>query len=179
MTWWPSSMIYFFVNVTGISDSIHMWTNFGGHMSKRSRVMLDKTDRLTDKRTNEHTCQKNWQVTTYKARQHNCLSSPRTSYGIPFMSEMQKRTWWRHHMETFSALLVLCAGNSPVTGEFPAQRPVTRSFDAYVDLRPNKRLSKQSWGWWFESPSHLLWRHCNGMRALGVHSTHADSPLGN
>ena len=37
--------------------------------------------------------------------------------------------WWRHQMETFSALLVLCAGNSPVTGEFPAQRPVTRSFD--------------------------------------------------
>ena len=36
-------------------------------------------------------------------------------------------TWWRHQMETFSALLALCAGNSPVTGEFPAQRPVTRS----------------------------------------------------
>ena len=36
--------------------------------------------------------------------------------------------WWRHQMETFSALLVLCAGNSPVTGEFPTQRPVTRSF---------------------------------------------------
>ena len=38
-------------------------------------------------------------------------------------------TWWRHQMETFSALLALCAGNSPVSGEFPAQRPVTRSFD--------------------------------------------------
>ena len=38
-------------------------------------------------------------------------------------------TWWRHQMETFSALLALCAGNSPVTGEFPSQRPVTRSFD--------------------------------------------------
>ena len=36
--------------------------------------------------------------------------------------------WWRHQMETFSVSLVLCAGNSPVTGEFPAQRPVTRSF---------------------------------------------------
>ena len=34
--------------------------------------------------------------------------------------------WWRHQMDTFSALLALCAGNSPVTGEFPAQRPVTR-----------------------------------------------------
>ena len=37
----------------------------------------------------------------------------------------------------------LCAGNSPVTGEFPAQRPVTRRFDVFFDLRLNKRLSKQ------------------------------------
>ena len=37
-------------------------------------------------------------------------------------------------METISALLVLCAGNSPVTGEFPAQKPVTRSFDVFFDL---------------------------------------------
>ena len=67
--------------------------------------------------------------------------------------------WWRHQMETFSALLALCAGNSPVPGEFPTQRPVTRSFDVYFDLRPNKRLSKQSWGWWFGTPSRPLWRH--------------------
>ena len=70
--------------------------------------------------------------------------------------------WWRHQMETFSALLAICAGNSPVPGEFPTQRPVTRSFDVYFDLRPNKRLSKQSWGWWFETLSWSLWRHCNG-----------------
>ena len=70
-------------------------------------------------------------------------------------------SWWRHQMETFSALLVICAGNSPVPGEFPTQRPVTRSFDVYFDLRPDKRLSKQSWGWWFETLSHSLWRHRN------------------
>ena len=64
-------------------------------------------------------------------------------------------------METFSALLAICAGNSPVPGEFPAQRPVTRSFDVFFDLRLNKRLSKQWWGWWFETLSHPLWRHCN------------------
>ena len=34
-------------------------------------------------------------------------------------------------METFSAFLAICAGNSPVPGEFPAQRPVTRSFDFF------------------------------------------------
>ena len=68
---------------------------------------------------------------------------------------------WRHQMETFSALLALWVGNSPVTGEFPLQRPVTRSFDVFSDLRLNKRLSKQSRRWWFETPSRLLWRHCN------------------
>ena len=46
-------------------------------------------------------------------------------------------------METFSALLAICAGNSPVSGEFPSQRPVTRSFDIIFDLRLNKQLSKQ------------------------------------
>ena len=51
---------------------------------------------------------------------------------------------WRHQMETFSALLALCAWNSSVTGKFPSQRPVTRSFDVFFDLRLNKRLRKQS-----------------------------------
>ena len=46
-------------------------------------------------------------------------------------------------METFSALLAICAGNSPVPGEFPAQRPVTRNFNVCIDLRLNKQLSKQ------------------------------------
>ena len=49
---------------------------------------------------------------------------------------------------------------SPVN--IPAQRPVTWSFDVFFDLRLNKRLSKQSWGWWFETLSRPLWRHCNG-----------------
>ena len=70
-------------------------------------------------------------------------------------------------METFSALLAICAGNSPVPGEFPTQRPVTRSFDVYFDLRPNNRLSKQLWGWWFETQSRPLWRHRNDSRYFG------------
>ena len=49
-------------------------------------------------------------------------------------------------MEAFSTLLAICAGNSPVPGEFPAQRPVTQSFDVFFDLCLNERLSKQSWG---------------------------------
>ena len=68
-------------------------------------------------------------------------------------------SWWCHQMETFSALLAICAGNSLVTGEFPTQRAVTWSFDVFFDLRLNKCLSKQSWGWWFETCP--LWCHCN------------------
>ena len=71
--------------------------------------------------------------------------------------------WWRHQMETFSALLAISLGNSPLTGEFPAQRPVTRSFDVFFDLHLKKRLSEQWWGWWFETPSRPLWRNCNGL----------------
>ena len=70
-------------------------------------------------------------------------------------------SWWRHQMETFSALLAICAGNSSAPGEFSAQRPVTQSFDVFFDLCLNKRLRKQSWGWWFETLSHPLWRHYN------------------
>ena len=74
-----------------------------------------------------------------------------------------RMAWWRHQMETFSTLLAICAGNSPVPGEFPTQRPVTRSFDVFFDLPLNKKLSKQSWGWWFEMLPCPLWRHCNGI----------------
>ena len=47
------------------------------------------------------------------------------------------------------------------TGKFLAQRPVTRSFDVFFDLRLNKWFRKQSWSWWFTTPSHPLWRHRN------------------
>ena len=69
--------------------------------------------------------------------------------------------WWHHQMESFSMFLSICVGNSPVTGEFPAHRPVTWSLDAFFDLCLNKRLSKQSWGWWCEMPLCTTWRHCN------------------
>ena len=83
---------------------------------------------------------------------------------ISILSVSWRYTWWRHQMETFSALLAICAGNSPVPGEFPTQRPVTRGFDVFFDLRLNKRLGKQSWGWLFETLSCPLWRHHNETR---------------
>ena len=80
----------------------------------------------------------------------NNANSPTMSDVI---TEEHAIAWWRHKMETFSALLALCAGNSPVTGESPSQRPVTQSFDTFFDLRLNKRVSKESWGWRFDTPS--------------------------
>ena len=85
---------------------------------------------------------------------------------VSTMAIMMTSAWWRHQMETFSALLALCAVNTPVTGELPSQRPVSRSFDVFFDLQLNKRLSKLSWGWWFETSSPLLWRHCNGTEPI-------------
>ena len=78
-------------------------------------------------------------------------------------------------METFSALLAICAGNSPVPGEFPTQSPVTRSSDVFFYLRLNKRLSKQSWVWWLKMLSRPLWRHRNGINCNA--STDKELPL--
>ena len=68
---------------------------------------------------------------------------------------------WRFSMMTSSN------GNIfRVTGhlcwEFTARSPVTRSSDVFFDVHPSKRLSKQWWGWWFQTPSGLLWGHRNG-----------------
>ena len=61
------------------------------------------------------------------------------SFGSNYLIRSQM-SWWRHQMETFSALL------APVTGEFPSQRPVTWSFDVFFDLCLNKWVSKQNNG---------------------------------
>ena len=45
----------------------------------------------------------------------------------------------------------------------PSRRPVMRNFDVFY-LRLNKRLTKQSKCWWFETPSRSLWCNCNGAR---------------
>ena len=86
-----------------------------------------------------------------------CFNDLVAIYGVGDIGQPR----WRHQMETFSASLALCAGNSPVTSEFPTQRPVTRGFDVLINQRLNKRLSKQSRDWWFATPSGSLWRHHN------------------
>ena len=86
--------------------------------------------------------------------------------------------WWRHQMETFSALLALCAGNSPVPVNSPHKGQWRGALMFSVDLRLNKRLSKQPWGWWFETPSWSLWRQCNVLMSYHTVSSHCYWRLG-
>ena len=69
----------------------------------------------------------------------------------------------RHMMTSSNGNIFHITGHlcGEFTGEFPAQKPVMRSFDVFFDLRVIYRLSKQSWSWWFETPSCPLWHHCN------------------
>ena len=107
----------------------------------------------------------------YRCRQCKTYFAKAIKETIGILQLPSELTWWRHQMETYSASLAFCAGNSPVPGEFPAQRPVTRSFDVFFDPRLNKRLSKQSWDWWFETLSCPLWRHCNDATMNPRHRT--------
>ena len=73
-----------------------------------------------------------------------------------FMSDHDDVIKWKHFPRYW-----------PLCGEFtgdrwiPRKKPMTHSFDVFFDLCLNKWLSKQSRGWWFETPSRSLWRHCN------------------
>ena len=85
----------------------------------------------------------------------------------PCYNELIRFVWYRAHgfmMASSNENIFHATGVSSVTGEFPSQRPVTRMFELFFDLRLNKRLSKQSKRRWFETPSWSLWRHCNGNR---------------
>ena len=84
-----------------------------------------------------------------------------SSIGYSKLLHIPTAPLWCHQMETFSMLLALYVGNSQVTGELLSQRPVTRSFDVFFDLRLNRWLSKQLRLWWFEMPLRSLWHHWN------------------
>ena len=78
-----------------------------------------------------------------------------------------QRVTYSHVMVTSSNGNILRVTGPLCPGEFPTQRPVTRSFDVFFDLGLNKRLSKQPWGWWFGLPSWSLWLQCNAQVLLG------------
>ena len=97
--------------------------------------------------------------------------------------------WWSRSCYCILSFCMMTSSNGnifrvtgPLCGEFtgpgeiPAQRPVTRSFDVLFDLRLNKRLSKEPWGWWFETPAWSLWRHRNGISNSPFHITAIHKP---
>ena len=121
-----------------------------------------------------------WKMATILSRPQSVKPSIKQTYG--WWNEMPQRprdaTAMLHH--TMRSMMTSSNGNvfrvtGPLCGEFtgpgefPTQRPVTRSFDVFFDLRLNKRLSKQPWGWWFETPSWLLWRQCNALTFMWRH----------
>ena len=123
-------------------------------------------------------CTKQWLGATFEPRRHltSLVHNESTLsflyqddcdliFEVSFL-ERKANQFWRNLMMTssngniFRVTGPLC-GEFTGPGEFPTQRPVTRSFDVFYDLRLNKRLSIQPWGWWFETPSWSLWRHNN------------------
>ena len=72
--------------------------------------------------------------------------------------------WWCHQMETFSVLLALCVGIRRSSVKCPHKCKWRGALMFSLICALNKRLSKQSWVWWFETLSRWLWRHCNGPR---------------
>ena len=98
-----------------------------------------------------------WTSWHLKSRKLGCLSNTLCRLRPKITHKLHYRTfatWWRHQWKYFPRSWPF------VRGIHRWQRPVTRSFDVF-DLRLNKPLSKQSWGWWFETPSRPLWRYCS------------------
>ena len=131
------------------------------------------TDRFSSQRANnaEHSCR--FVVSLYLSFEMPCRSCDITvmitqiignktylmlSHGYYMMTSSDRKSK--------SALLAFCEGNSPVTGEFPSQRPVTRILDVFFDPILSKRFSKPSRRWWFETPLHSLWSICNDIQVF-------------
>ena len=86
-------------------------------------------------------------------------------------------TWWRHQMETFSAKLAICAGNSPVPGEFSAQRPMTWSFDVFFDLRLNKVKSKSKSKIFYYNKIIIIHRMTQRLKPIWIYLSYKFLPL--
>ena len=89
-------------------------------------------------------------------------SSQKEAYPMRARSPTSHSNWWHDDVIKWKHFPRSWPSVTPVTGGFPSQKPVTRSFEVSFDLRLNKRLSKQSRSQWFETPSRPLWRNSNG-----------------
>ena len=97
-----------------------------------------------------------WQMSPWKSK-YSCANFH--IFKPHYWNVVAADPWWRRQMETFTALLALCEGNSPVTPGFPSQRPVTRSFWCFL-WSALDQTHKQTRRRWLETPSCSLWRHC-------------------
>ena len=100
------------------------------------------------------------QIPTYIHHQENAGRCPQWFIHCCYCGTGRSDMMTSSNGNIFRATSHLC-GEFTGSGDFPTQRPVTRSFDVFFDLCLNKRLNKQPWGWWFETPSWSLWRQCN------------------
>ena len=109
-----------------------------------SQCSLAMHVRLYSMTINGHKLYESFTVVQYIVYSHEVRDLGR----LTLQEEVQyiRFAWWRHHVEAFSALLALCAGNSSVTGEFAAQRPARRSFDVFFDLHLNGWASNRDTG---------------------------------
>ena len=123
---------------------IRLWNRSG------QNVPIQRSNAIPTNRKMVHTSVTN--SLEFKCRDANFAV---TQGGIGFVVTHDDVIKWKHFPRHW--LFV-----REIPGEFPAQTPVTRNLDVFFDLRPNKLLSKQSWCWWFETPSRPLWRHRNG-----------------
>ena len=120
---------------------------------------LLETELQYTKALRTHPSQRQW---------HSCCLSADLFVSVFHSKPCMQLPWKTPHRMMTSSNGNIFRGTGPLCGEFagpgelPTQRPVTRSFDVFFDLRLNKRLSKQPWGGWFETLSWSLWRHGNG-----------------
>ena len=124
-----------------------MWKN--NQFERRNGIFRD-TILCVEKNIQSHigTCVLHWTICMIEYKSIKCRMKPCS-------------TMMTSSNGNVSALLAICAGNSPVPVNSPHKGQWRGAFDVLFDLRLNKRLSKQSWGWWFETQSCPLWRQCN------------------
>ena len=175
------------ISQTAFSDAFYEWKclNFGYKLteicfqwSNWKYVCIGLGNGLAPNRRHAITLNQCWP----SSLTHMCVTRRRWVNEVPKYSQWALYNWLWHgqfpaklHAIDNSGGFMMTSSNrnifrvtGPLWGEFTGhrwiprtQRPVTRSFAVFFDLRLNIRLSKQSWGWWYEMPSHLLWRHCN------------------
>ena len=129
------------------------------------------------------TCHDVWWPSGYNCRSHGNVANV---LNVCTRYSLLDQCTWTNDLASFSSpdvnyygLVMMASSNGHIfgvtdllCGDFtgprwiPLTKPVTRNFDVFFDLCPNKQLSKQTRRWSFETPSRPLWRHCNGRPAF-------------